>query len=124
MGETYGGFKHDTRTVHEPAVRHHPLRGRIAGGARHRLRVDGGQPAVVQSDLLDGVDQLHEGEPVLVEGLPEWARRLAPRTLHQMLQETYAARGSVTTNLNPQLMLEKLLIDWSKTVGNRSAWQD
>jgi DNA polymerase-3 subunit delta' len=53
--------------------------------------------------------------------LTEWSRKLDPRILHRLLQETYAARGSATTNLNPQLMLEKLLIDWSNTVGDKRA---
>ena len=53
--------------------------------------------------------------------LTEWSRKLDPRTLHRLLQGTYAARGSANTNLNPQLMLEKLLIDWSNTVGDKRA---
>ncbi len=53
--------------------------------------------------------------------LKEWSQRLDPRRLHRLLQETYAARGFATTNLNPQMMLEKLLIDWSKTIGDLRA---
>ncbi len=53
--------------------------------------------------------------------LREWSQRLDPRRLHRLLQETYAARASKTTNLNPQLMLEQLLIDWSETIGDQRA---
>ncbi len=53
--------------------------------------------------------------------LREWSQRLDPRRLHGLLQETYAAKGFAAKNLNPQLMLEKLLIDWSKTIGNQRA---
>ncbi len=53
--------------------------------------------------------------------LGECAQRLDPRRLHRLLQDTYAARGSAANNLNPQLMLEKLLIDWSETIGDQRA---
>lgn len=46
--------------------------------------------------------------------LGQTAKGLEPRRLHRLLQDVLDANRSISTNLNAQLMLERLLISWSK----------
>jgi DNA polymerase-3 subunit delta' len=48
----------------------------------------------------------------LTQAFQKTADRLDSRTLHDYLRQVYIARGSVESNLNPQLALENLLISW------------
>lgn len=46
------------------------------------------------------------------QALQKTADKLNSRTLHDYLRQVYTAKGTVETNLNPQLTLENLLIAW------------
>ena len=46
------------------------------------------------------------------QALQDLADKLNSEALHRYLRLVYEARGLLDGNLNPQLVLEKLLIEW------------
>ncbi|MES9969920.1 MAG: DNA polymerase III subunit delta' [Candidatus Thiodiazotropha sp.] len=63
--------------------------------------------------LREGVDSELLFNRDLTQALQKAADKLNSKALHGYLLQVYAARRSVESNLNPQLVLEKLLISWS-----------
>jgi DNA polymerase-3 subunit delta' len=62
--------------------------------------------------LREGADEGVLFNRDLTQALQKTADKLNSRTLHNYLLQVYEARGTVESNLNPQLTMEKLLISW------------